>query len=143
MLIVERLQSLAEGGQEECEGDPELRHVVTYRHEMALISLLLSHLGCSGHTDQLHNIINSSNNTSCCVQQQLQHRLQSTAPSTVHIYPIYLRNSWSASRNALKERPIKKYPISEMQHSTSKPQVCVLGREQHVYLFTTALALKR
>ena len=45
MLIVERLQSLAEGGQEECEGDPELRHVVTYRHEMALISLLLSHLG--------------------------------------------------------------------------------------------------
>ena len=84
---------------------------------------------------QLHRLID--------LGHHLQHRLQSTAPSTVHIYPIYLRNSWSASRNALKERPIKKYPISEMQHSTSKPQVCVLGREQHVYLFTTALALKR
>ena len=105
MHHVERLPSLAEAGQEDGEGDAEVRHVVTLSSldgvtVTVIITPRTSGAGCSGRTDQSLQCKSSTAATTPAAASN---------SSPQHHCP-HLHNSWSASRNVLKERPIKEVP---------------------------------
>ena len=95
MLNAERLPSLAEAGQEDGEGDAEVRHVVTLSSRdgvtvTVIITPSTSGAGCSGRTDQL---------------LQCKSSTAATTPAAASNSSPHLHNSWSASRNVLDEPP--------------------------------------
>ena len=115
MHHVERLPSLAEAGQEDGEGDAEVRHVFTLSSRdgvtvTVIITPQTSGAGCSGRTDQLLQCKSSTAATTPA---------GASNSSPQHHCP-HLRNSWSASRNVLKERPIK---VPNQQNATAIDQV--------------------
>ena len=115
MLNAERLPSHAEAGQEGGEGDAEVRHVVTLSSRdgvtvTVIITPWTSGAGCSGRTDQLLQCKSSTAATTpaAASNSSLQHHCP------------HLCNSWSASRNVLKERPIK-VPNQQNKCNISRP----------------------
>ena len=135
MHHVERLPSLAEAGQEDGEGDAEVRHVLTLSSRdgvtvTVIITPRTSGAGCSGRTDQLLQCKSSTAATTPAAASN---------SSPQHHCP-HVRNSWSASRNVLKERPIK---VPNQQNATfyrtREAQFVWVERN----MFATALALKR